>query len=182
MPGASNDETTLVDRAIAGNADAFGELYLQHMDAIYRYTYFRVGDVEDAEDLTEQVFLKAWEALPGYQQHGNRFISWLYRIAHNVVVDHHRRRKPILSTSLSEDEVGESKQPAALDQVIRAEEAAVLASAVAQLPDEQQQIVILRFVEGLRHAEVARIMDKSEGACRVIQHRALAALNKLLTG
>jgi RNA polymerase sigma-70 factor (ECF subfamily) len=77
---------------------------------------------------------------------------------------------------------GGSKQSTVLDQVIQAEEADTLASAIAQLPDEQQQVVILRFVEGLRHAEVARIVGKSEGACRVIQHRALIALNQLLTG
>ena len=182
MSDTRHDEAALVERAVASDADAFGALYLLHMDAIYRYVYMRVGDAEDAEDLTEQVFLKAWEALPGYQQRGNRFTSWLYRIAHNVVVDQHRRRRqPILSMPLSEMGAWESKQSTALDQIIKAEEATVLASAIAQLDDDQQQVIILRFVEGLGHAEVARIMNKSKGACRVIQHRALAVLNRLLT-
>ncbi len=181
MPDASDKEATLVARAVAGDADAFGELYLQHLDAIYRYVYFRVGNTEDAEDLTELVFLKAWEALPNYKPRGNRFASWLYRIAHNVVVDHHRRERSPLSLSFPGGRQWEGDEPAALDQVIRTEEAEALAAAIAQLPDEQQQVIILRFIEGLRHAEIARIIDKSEGACRVIQHRALTALNRLLS-
>lgn len=182
MSHPCHDEASLVERAVGGDTDAFGALYQRHMDAIYRYVYLRVGDTKDAEDLTEQTFLNAWEALPGYTHRGNPFTSWLYRIAHNVVVDHHRRRRPILSTPLADRGEQASRPPTTLDQVIQAEEADTLAAAIAQLPEEQQQIVILRFVEGLRHAEVARIMDKSEGACRVMQHRALAALNRLLTG
>ncbi len=184
MPDPSLSEATLVKRAIAGDADAFGELYLRHLDAIYRYVYFRVGNVEDAEDLTEQVFLKAWEALPGYRQRGNPFSSWLYRIAHNVVVDHHRRQQTARAVPLPDGNGGgwETNEPTTLDRVIAAEEAAALASAIAQLPEEQQQVIILRFIEGMSHAQVSRIIGKSEGACRVIQHRALTALNRLLTG
>ncbi|HID65158.1 MAG TPA: sigma-70 family RNA polymerase sigma factor [Anaerolineae bacterium] len=182
MPDSSPHEAALVARAVAGDADAFGELYLLHIDAIYRYVYFRVGDASDAEDLTEQVFLKAWEALPGYRQRGNPFTSWLYRIAHNVVIDHHRRQKPVIPMPSPEKVDREGKHPPPLEQVIEAEEAAALAAAIVQLPEEQQQVIILRFVEGLNHAEVARIMNKSKGACRVIQHRALAALNRLLSG
>ena len=181
MPDSSYDEAALVKRAVAGDADAFGELYLLHLDAIYRYAYYRVGDAKDAEDITEQVFLKAGEALPGYKQLGNPFTSWLYRIAHNVIVDHHRRQKPTVPMPLPEKAGWESKQPTSLEQVIEAEEAAALSSAIARLSEEQQQVITLRFIEGLNHAEVARIMDKSEGACRVIQHRALVALNRLLT-
>lgn len=176
------DEAALVERAVRGDTTAFGTLYQLHLDAIYRYVYLRVGNQADAEDLTEQTFLKAWEALPRYKHRGYPFSSWLYRIAHNLVVDHHRRRKPVLSAPQSDRVVRDNAQPTILDQVIRAEEAQTLASAIAQLSEEQQQIVILRFVEGLKHAEVARIMDKSEGACRIMQHRALVALNRLLTG
>ncbi len=173
-------EDALVGRSIAGDADAFGELYLLHLDAIYRYVYFRMGDAGDAEDITEQVFLKAWEALPGYKQCGNQFTSWLYRIAHNMVVDYHRRHATVPFPTAEGD--WECKQVAALDQVIDAEESAALARAVAQLPEDQQQLIALRFIEGLNHAEVARIMNKSEGACRVLQHRTLTALNRLLAG
>ncbi len=181
MPDSSNHEAALVERAIAGDTDAFGNLYLLYLDAIYRYVYFRTGNTNDAEDLTEQVFLKAWEALPSYKQCGNPFTSWLYCIAHNMVVDHYRRQKLVVSVPLLEKGDDAGKQSTALERIIEAEEVAALVTAIAQLPEEQQQVIILRFVEGLSHAEVARIVDKSEGACRVIQHRALAALNQLLT-
>jgi RNA polymerase sigma-70 factor (ECF subfamily) len=181
MSDSSCREATLVEHAIAGDVDAFGELYQRHLDAIYRYVYFRVGDADDAEDLTEQVFLKAWEALPGYKQCGNPFTSWLYRIAHNVTVDHHRRWKPVASTPLLEEGAWQSKEPAVLRQIIEAEEAATLSRAIRRLSEDQQQVIVLRFVEGLSHAEVANMLNKSESACRVIQHRALAALNQLLT-
>jgi RNA polymerase sigma-70 factor (ECF subfamily) len=181
MPDASPHETALVERAIAGDADAFGELYLLHLDAIYRYIYFRIADANDAQDLAEQTFLKAWESLPRYEQRGPPFTSWLYRIAHNLIVDHHRRQKPIVSLSLAEKNNWKSKGPNALAQIIQAEETAALARAIAQLPHDQQQVIVLRFIEGLSHNEVAQIVDKSPGACRVHQHRALAALNQLLT-
>jgi RNA polymerase sigma-70 factor (ECF subfamily) len=182
MPDPSRHEATLVEHSVAGDADAFGELYLLHLDAIYRYIYYRVGDVKDAEDLTEEVFLNAWEALPGYKRRGSPFTSWLYRIAHNVVVDYRRRQKPTVPMPSPEEADWESKQPTSLEQVIEAEEIAALATATAQLPEEQQQVIVLRFIEGLKHAEVARIIGKSEGACRIIQHRALVALNRLLSG
>jgi RNA polymerase sigma-70 factor (ECF subfamily) len=175
------DEQALVGRSIAGDADAFGELYRLHLDAIYRYVYFRVGDANDAEDITEQVFLKAWEALPGYKQYGHHFTSWLYRIAHNMVVDHHRRH-PMMPLPATVEGAWECRQADALDQVIDAEESAALSKAIARLPEDQQQLIALRFIEGLDHAEIAQIMNKSQGACRVLQHRALTVLNRLLAG
>jgi RNA polymerase sigma-70 factor (ECF subfamily) len=181
MPDSSHHESVLVKRAMAGAADAFGELYKLYLDAIYRYVYYRTKDAHDAEDLTEQVFLKAWEALPKYKRRGNPFTSWLYRIAHNVVADYYRRKKPTIPMSPLEENEWASEQPTSLEQVIKAEEAAALAAAITQLPEEQQQVIVLRFIEGRKHAEVAHIIGKSEGACRVIQHRALVALNQLLT-
>lgn len=180
MSKLSPDENTLVECAIAGDADAFGELYLLHLDAIFRYIFFRVGEAAEAEDLTEQVFLKAWEALSSYQRRGNPFTSWLYRIAHNIVVDYHRRVRPVISVTLLNDDDLKSEQASALSQVIAYEESSSLAKAISQLPDDQQQVIILRFIEGLSHSEISRIMDKTEGACRMLQHRALTALDKLL--
>jgi RNA polymerase sigma-70 factor (ECF subfamily) len=181
MPDSSHDEAILVERAAAGAADAFGELYQLYLDDIYRYVYYRTGDTRDAEDLTEQVFLRAWEALPGYKRRGNPFTSWLYRIAHNLVVDHHRRQKSTVPILTSEEVSWVSEEPNSLERIIRAEEAAALAAAITQLPEEQQQVIVLRFIEGRKHTEVARIIGKSEGACRIIQHRALTALSRLLS-
>jgi len=177
----SQNEKILIERAVAGDANAFGELYSRHLDPIYRYIFFRVGEQEDAEDLTETVFLKAWEALPGYKDFGNPFSSWLYRIAHNMVVDFHRKIKPLPNRSdanLPDEQEDESSNT--LRIVIEAEQLVELGKAIAQLTAEQQQVIILRFIEGMSHAEIANIIGKNEGTCRMIQHRALVALNKLL--
>lgn len=179
MPDNCPNEKALVKGAIAGDADAFGELYMHYLDPIYRYIYFRVDDVDDAEDLTEQVFLQAWEALPGYEPQGYPLSAWLYRIAHNLVVDHHRRKRPISTLPGHID--WERSETHSLEQVIRAEEASMLANAIAKLPEAQQEVIILRFVEGMNHKRVAQILKKSYGASRTIQYRALTALNELLT-
>ena len=179
---SNQDERSLVDRAVAGDTNAFGELYARNLDAIYRYIYYRTGHQQDAEDLAEHVFIKAWEALPGYRDYGHPFKSWLYRIAHNVVIDHHRRQRTqdeSIQTAFAE--LHEQEPATALGEVIRSEDMAHLAQAIASLSSEQQQVIILRFVEGLSHAEIAHILGKNEGNCRMIQHRALVVLNGLLT-
>ncbi|MGD2146302.1 MAG: sigma-70 family RNA polymerase sigma factor, partial [Anaerolineae bacterium] len=87
---ARSNEEKLVRRAVRGDAEAFGDLYVLHLDAIYRYIFYRVRDEKRAEDLTETVFIRAWEAIEGYEHRGYPFSSWLYRIAHNTVVDYYR--------------------------------------------------------------------------------------------
>lgn len=173
-------EYQLIEQALSGNAQAFADLYLRYLDPIYRYIFFRVGEASDAEDLTEQTFLKAWEALPGYRNYGNPFSSWLYRIAHNTVVDYHRRRKAAVPMSEVRPPEANDQAVGLLKQVIESEEVAALAEAVAKLPPDQQQVIILRFIEGLEHAEVARILEKSVGACRMLQYRALTTLYQLM--
>ncbi|MCL4499073.1 MAG: sigma-70 family RNA polymerase sigma factor [Chloroflexi bacterium] len=172
------DEGSLVERAVRREADAFGQLYECHVDRIYRYVYYRVGSSSEAEDLTEQVFLKAWEAIDRYQHRGTPFAAWLYRLAHNLVVDHYRGKR---ITAPLED-VGESEEPSVdvsleVEESLEAEE---VRAALSQLNPEHQQLLILRFIEGLSHAEAAEIIGKSEGAARVIQHRALQALARAL--
>jgi RNA polymerase sigma-70 factor (ECF subfamily) len=176
----TEQEGVLVARAIEGDADAYGELYLRHIDAIYRYVYFKVGDVAQAEDLTEEVFVKAWEALPKYRVGKSPFTSWLYRIAHNLTVDFFRRDQAAeLLTESTSNHFRESEsspeQIAADNQAIQA-----LVEAVMRLDPEEQQVLLLRFVEGLSHKQVAETIGKSDGASRVIQHRALAAMAELL--
>ncbi|HID54109.1 MAG TPA: sigma-70 family RNA polymerase sigma factor [Anaerolineae bacterium] len=174
------DEPDLIGRAIDGDTEAFGELYMRHLNAVYRYIYFRVNDVQDAEDLTEQVFLKVWEALPGYKQMGKPLRSWIYRIAHNSVMDFYRRKQQ--SEKITAEALAwENESVNVLDEIIEVEEAHLLARAINELPDEQQELVILRFIEGLNHEQVADILQKSNGACRTIQYRALAKLNRLLS-
>ena len=179
---APDDEARLVKLAVAGDFDSFAALYTCYLDPIYRYILYRHGDTEDAKDLTEQVFMKAWEALPKYKPNGGSFLHWLYRIAHNILIDDHRRKKRIQFESLP-DNAFVTGQPheTTLDMLISKEEAAALAAGIASLPEEYQQVIILRFIEGFGHAEIAKILDKSAGACRGIQYRALASLNKILT-
>lgn len=174
------DEAALVSRAVKGDSEAFGTLYSRYMDAIYRYIFFRVGEDLEAEDLTEEVFIRAWEALPEYQIGEHPFKSWLYRIAHNLVVDHHRKQRPVSIPDLDLHHHPDTA-PSHEEGLVSKQDAAHLAYAVQQLSDEEQQVVILRFVEGLSHREVAELIGKTEGACRVIQHRALAALHDHLS-
>ncbi len=176
------DEVELIRRASGGDADAFGQLYMLHLDAIYRYVFYRVGQATEAEDLTEQVFLKAWEAIGRYKHQGHSFSSWLYRIAHNLVVDHYRAGKGGKDDGYLDEGVLTLADPGLNPEEMLAKEEEVrhLQEAIAHLPAEQQQMIILRFIEGLSHAEVAAIIGKSEGASRVIQHRALVALRDAL--
>ena len=172
------EESRLVLRAIKRDAAAFGLLYESHLDRIYRYVFYRVGTTGEAEDMTEIVFLKAWEAIDRYQPRGVPFIAWLYRLAHNLVVDSYRSRRP----SIALEDIKETEEPGAnvLDQVEQQIDADEVRTAVRTLSPEHQQMIVLRFVEGLSHAEVAQITGKSEGAMRVVQYRALQALAKML--
>jgi len=178
-PGAQT-ERQLIIKAIQGDASAFGELYKAYVDAIYRYIYFRVGTEVEAEDLTDEAFVRAWEALPEFRPSASySFSAWLYRIAHNLVVDSYRRRSPV---TFSRDELDKNRTrlPSVEEEAQIRHEASNLVKAVQHLNDLEQDVIVLRFVEGLSHREVAQVIGKSESASRVIQHRALAALRKIL--
>src|SRR5512146_435987 len=169
-------QTELVLLAKAGDAEAFGHLYETYLDRIYRYIYFRVTDEQTAEDLISQVFSKAWENLDRYQPNGRPFIAWLYTIAHNSVIDHYRTRKdtvPIENTlSLASD------SPSPDEQVELHFEADHLRNALQTLTPEQQQEVVLKFIAGMTTDEIAAQLQKSAGAIRALQMRALQALSK----
>ena len=173
------NEGALIQASIEGDGKAFESLYLCYMEAIYRYIYFRVGDEMQAEDLTEEVFVRAWEALPKYQHRKFPFSSWLYRIAHNLVIDHYRRVKPVPMTNGMMRTYPDTRE--SLDHMLsRRMETEMLAEAVQQLNKLEQEIVLLRFVEGLSHQEIASMVGKSQTACRVILHRALKSLRSAL--
>jgi RNA polymerase sigma-70 factor (ECF subfamily) len=174
------EERGLVLRAIRRDSAAYGILYETHLDRVYRYVYYRVGSTAEAEDLTEQVFLKAWEAIERYEARGVPFIAWLYRLAHNLVVDHYRARRPTMPL----EDVAEAEEPGAntLDAVESELDAEEVRLAVRKLSPEHQQLIVLRFVEGMSHAEVAQITGKTEGATRVVQYRALQSLAKAMQG
>ena len=167
----------LIRQAVKGDGEAFGELYARHLDAIYRYVRFRIINEADAEDMTEEVFVKAWEALPAYRIGEHPFTSWLYRIAHNLAVDYHRKRQPESSPEMDDQHGGGGHVE---DVITHRQQVTDLVAAVQELDDSEQDVVILRFVEGYSHDEVAAMIGKSANATRVIQHRALAKLGKVL--
>lgn len=171
-------EESLVEAAAAGAQGAFAEIYQLHLSRIFRYLYYRTGHRQTAEDLTEQVFLKAWQAMPRYKSSGTPFVAWLFRIAHNLAVDHHRNKRETLA--LDELLEIEDKSPTAQQLLERREEASKLSAALAQLSRLEQSVIALRFVERLDHRTVATIIQKSETATRSIQSRALARLAQLL--
>jgi RNA polymerase sigma-70 factor (ECF subfamily) len=172
-------ETDLVARAQKGNRSAFGSLYERYMDQIYRYVYYRVSDRDEAEDLTEIVFVKAWEALPRFRSRGATFRAWLYRIARNAVIDRHRTHKAVLPLEDVQDWLDvESSSPEAAAET--AEESAVLGAALLRLSPRLREVILHRFVNGLSHAETAQVMGLRQGHVRVLQHRALNQMRDLL--
>jgi RNA polymerase sigma-70 factor (ECF subfamily) len=172
------EEAELLDKARRGNRDAIAELYHRHANAIYRYVYARVQDAVLAEDLTAQVFLKALEGLPSYEPSGTPFLGWLYRIAHARTVDHWRRQQRRREVPLTEDLP--SAEPGA-DEISEAEAEWIAAiGLLAQLTDDQQEVILLRFIGEMSLAETATILAKTVGAVKAIQHRALASLARLL--
>jgi len=172
------DETLLIQRAISRDPNAFGRLYDMYVDRVYRHLYYRVGNVADAEDLTQQVFLKAWQAIDRYRKRASPFLAWLMTISHNLVVDYYRTKK---DKTYLETEVMADDSALSPEQVAEAHfDQRQLRRAILQLPGDQQQVILLRFVEGFRHAEIASSLGKSEGAIRVTLHRALARLRQIL--
>jgi len=172
-------EEELVVRAKGGDRAAFADLYEMHLDRVFRYFFYRTGHRQDAENLTEQVFLKAWQAIPTYNHRGAPFSAWIFRIAHNLLIDHRRRQRETvpLDEELEIEDAG--SEPGELAS--RRAEARELAQALARLSPQEQSVVVLRFVERLDHRTVANIIGKSEVATRSILSRALTRLERTLS-
>ena len=172
------DEARLIQRAKQGDQQAIGELYRRHVDVIYRYVWARVGDVTIAEDLTSQVFLKALEGLPTYEPTGKPFLAWLYRIAYARIVDHWRKQERRTEVPLDDALTAPEPQPG---QLLEAEaDWAAAIDLIAQLTDDQQDVLILRFIGEMSLSQVAETLGKTVGAAKATQHRALASLARLL--
>lgn len=175
------DEHDLILKAKGGEAEAFGRLYDHYLPAIYRFILLKVGQREEAEDLTHHVFLKAWTSMgTSYSEQGFPFSSWLYRIARNSVIDHYRRIKP--TSSIEEEENREEliNRPAVESLIDKKEASKQIMSALKELKETEQDVVIMRFIEDLSVKETAEAVNKSEGAVKVIQHRALEKIRKIL--
>lgn len=170
-------EEKLIRDAIGGEASAFGLLYDKYEAQIYRFIYLKVGHREEAEDLTHQVFLKTWENIADYEFQGFPFSSWLYKAARNRVIDYYRMKKTDLNLEdISEPQL-EDPIPELLDSALNMEK---VKKAIIELGNEQQDVIVLRFIEDLSVKETASILNKSESAIKLLQHRAIKNLKKTL--
>jgi RNA polymerase sigma-70 factor (ECF subfamily) len=178
--GSTAAVRALVARAQAGDRDALEELYLLHFDRIYSYLHMSVGNRHDAEDLTTQTFLKMLESIGRFRWQSAPFSAWLFRIAHNLAMDHfraNRRWQP-------EEEVPEppgSEQASAEEDALQSIGRQSMLELIEKLSAEQQQVLTLKFVFNFPNGEVATILGKTEGAVKSLQHRALASLQKQIT-
>lgn len=173
------DEESLVGRARQGDQKAFAQLYEEHFDRIYRYVALRIGDKTEAEDMTQQVFLNALQSISSFKWKGIPFAAWLFRIARNQVFDYFRKQKKqpvaLFDESLVESD---SNNPQLMAEHGLDIERLLLAT--ERLTAAQREVISLRFAGGLAIADVAKIMGKSQGAVKALQHSAIVALRKIL--
>jgi len=172
-------EQTLVEQAKT-DPEVFGILYDRYVDKIYNYIYYRVGNHHDAEDLTARTFHRALNHIGGYRQKGAPFSAWLYRIAHNLMANWHRdrHRHPVVSIEDTVLTARSDEEPPSITEAL--EEKQLLLDTVRCLPQERQQLLTLKFVEGLSNIEIGRIMGRSEGAIKSLYFRTLISLRQMI--
>jgi RNA polymerase sigma-70 factor, ECF subfamily len=173
-------EEQLVQRAINGDRDAFTHIYDLHFDKIYRYIYVKVRSQAEAEDLTQDVFIKAYEGINSYKWRDLPFTAWLFKIAHNRVIDYVRKSSKEKKASLDEAGGIASGDPVYMTE--QNYEVYQLKVALQQIPEAQREVATLRFISELSIAEVAKALGKSEGTVKALQFNAVASLRKLLYG
>jgi RNA polymerase sigma-70 factor, ECF subfamily len=168
----------VIDRARNGDRVAFAELYDSYVDSVYRYVLYRVREPSDAEDLTSEVFTRAFANIHRYRWQGKSFLAWLYTIARNAITDRRRRERPTvdIDTAYGVAEDG----PTAHDHAVHGERVVALRGAVRYLTVEQQEVLRLRFEQDMSSRQVAKVLGKNEGAIRALQFRALGRLRKIL--
>jgi RNA polymerase sigma-70 factor (ECF subfamily) len=171
------DLSALVMRAKKGDTEAFGDIYDALVKPVYRYIYYRV-DAQIAEDLTEETFLKAWQNLKKYKQRKHPFSSWVFKIAHNLVCDYYRKNQTISEIDENIPDPQNFLQPShtitiKFNQI-------QLRKAIKKLPENSQQVIILKYINELDNPSIAKTIGKSEGAVRTIQFRALQQLRSIL--
>ena len=177
LTAQQEDELRLVTAAAAGSASAFATLYDMHMPRVYRQCYYRTGNRPDAEDLTQQTFMQAWQALPRYKRTGAPFLAWLLAISHNLTISKLRKSREITDPDI-DAEAGAATDPEmlAMDRLEHDD----VRVAILRLKPDRQQVLMLRFFEGYEVEEVAAALGKSANNVRVLQHRALADLRMLM--
>jgi len=168
----------LVKQAKNGDEKAFAHLYEYYIAPIFRFIYFRVKNHTEAEDLTQVVFLKAWNSMEDYKPRGS-FSSWLYAIARNSVIDYWRKNKELNIDASMINNLEEDKRPI-YDIIEEEEDFKSIKEAIRRLSGDQQEVITLRFIEGLSNKEIAEIVDKTEEAVRQLQSRAIKSLRIFL--
>jgi RNA polymerase sigma-70 factor (ECF subfamily) len=172
------EELKLINRAKECDSSAFARLYEHYYQDIYNYIYFRVPNIPVAEDLASEVFLNALDSIDSYTFRGFPFSSWLYRIARNLMVDYYRGQRESIELPLEEGSLAVEGGPS--DTLARKLTQQQLVRGLSHLTEDQQQVIILKFVDGLSNSEVGQVLGKSEGAVKSLQHRALNSLNRIL--
>lgn len=173
------DEDQLVEQAKT-DPEAFGKLYERYVEKIYNYVYYRIGNQQEAEDLTAKVFYRALDHIPNYNNKGVPFAAWLYRIAHNLVANWYRDRKRRKVVALEQVTLSSEKEAGPQRAAERANEAELLLAAIQKLPPERQELLTLKFIERMSNADIGQLMGRSEGAIKSLYHRTLVSLKELL--
>lgn len=176
-PCGEADVRNLVEKAARGDIGAFGEIYSIYLDRIFRYVFYQVKNRATAEDLTEEIFVKAWESISKFRWKGPPFVAWLYKIARNHIIDYFRTNRQ--QEILDEETLSDDKNPE--QEADNRQMQSVLSKAISDLPQQQRQIIVLKFIEGLENCEIAQVLKKSQGSIRILQMRALIALRRKLS-
>ncbi len=176
----ADDYTEYVKRAVAGDKQAFGELYKIFLNRIYRFIYYLVGDEFLAEDIAQNTFLKAWNSLPDFSIERGTFQSYIYTIARNLVIDNQRRKKDVSLEGKIGDRIVSKEDP--VEGFSKDESMQKVRDALKTLPDFDRELVVLRFFEDMQFDEISKILGKNSGALRVRIHRVLETLRENLEG
>lgn len=174
------DDNEALERAIQGDPEAFSILYERYIKRIYNYVFYRTGNAYDAEDITERVFHRAFGHIQTYNNRGVPFSAWLYRIAHNLVANWHRDNSRRKEVPLEDRTIVQVHRTHPELELVNNQEKEVLLKVIRSLPEDRQQLLILKFVEHLSNQEVAVIMGRSEGAIKSLYHRTLLTLREEL--
>ncbi|MGH2462046.1 MAG: RNA polymerase sigma factor [Candidatus Limnocylindria bacterium] len=177
LEGRESHDPDLAD-VLAAQADrrAFDRLYRRYLDRVYSYAFYQLGDHHEAEDVTERTFLSALAAIDRFADDGSTFRAWLFRIAHNAIANSHRARRRRRTQPITDARHHPAPEADPATLVARADQRREVRSALARIPAERRQAILLRFVDGLSAREIGAVLDRSEGAARVLLHRALRDL------
>jgi len=176
------DTTQLLNKAQRGDPQAYGELYEWYAPRVFRYLFAHLDNRQDAEDLTEEVFLRVWRSITSYREQGVPYQAYLFKIARNALIDHYRKNASTKQEVSIEDISLRDREPGPGEAVTTMLEHEGLRHMMGKLREDYRTVLVLRFLSELSPEETAQVMGRSAGAVRVLQHRALAALRDLMSG